>query len=68
VLTPKGAEAKSEILEEFRTPPPAFLKLERGDLEMLEKMLQKVQSPTRPGAAEGGSSKRRRCAPHPDAP
>jgi DNA-binding MarR family transcriptional regulator len=48
VLTPKGAEAKSEILEEFRTPPPAFLKLERGDLEMLEKMLQKVQSPTRP--------------------
>jgi MarR family transcriptional regulator, organic hydroperoxide resistance regulator len=41
LLTPKGARAKSEILKEFRTPPPAFLKLERGDLEMLEKILQK---------------------------
>lgn len=60
VLTPKGANAKSEVLEEFRTPPPTFLKLKRGDLERLEKILQEVQPATSPGAAEAGSSKRRR--------
>jgi DNA-binding MarR family transcriptional regulator len=44
VLTPKGAKAKSEILEEFRTPPAAFLKLERADLDILETILRKVQT------------------------
>jgi len=60
VLTPRGAKAKSDILEEFRTPPPAFLKLERGDLEMLEKILRKVEPANRPGTTEAGSSKKRR--------
>jgi DNA-binding MarR family transcriptional regulator len=59
VLTRKGAKAKSQILEEFRTPPPGFLKLERGDLEMMEKILQKVQPPTRSGTTRAGSRKRR---------
>jgi DNA-binding MarR family transcriptional regulator len=43
VLTPRGAKAKSDILAEFRTPPPAFLALPRGDLEALETILQKIQ-------------------------
>jgi DNA-binding MarR family transcriptional regulator len=59
MLTRKGAKAKSEILEEFRTPPPAFLELKRGDLEILEKILQRVQPAIRPGT-EAGSSKRHR--------
>jgi DNA-binding MarR family transcriptional regulator len=45
VLTPKGAKAKSEILEEFRTPPAGFLALERRDLDALATILQKVQQP-----------------------
>jgi DNA-binding MarR family transcriptional regulator len=43
VLTAKGARAKSEILQEFRTPPAAFLALDRGDLEALEVILGKVR-------------------------
>jgi DNA-binding MarR family transcriptional regulator len=60
MLTPKGDKAKSEILEEFRTPPPAFLKLDRGDLDVLEMILEKVQPPTRPGTVKAESSRRRR--------
>jgi DNA-binding MarR family transcriptional regulator len=42
VLTSKGAKAKSDILGEFRTPPPAFLALQRDDLETLKQILEKV--------------------------
>jgi DNA-binding MarR family transcriptional regulator len=59
VLTAKGAKAKTEILDEFRTPPPAFLALTRGDLKALEAILQKVQ-PSSAGRHRRRSSKQRR--------
>jgi DNA-binding MarR family transcriptional regulator len=51
MLTPSGAEAKSEILEEFRTPPPAFLRLSLNDLQTLESILQKLHAAARNGEA-----------------
>ena len=60
VLTSRGGKAKSEILEEFRAPPPAFLALQRGDLEALETILQKVQQPAAGAAIRRKSSKKRR--------
>jgi DNA-binding MarR family transcriptional regulator len=60
VLTPKGAKAKSEILEEFRTPPAAFLKLDRADLVVLEKILRSVQPATHRGTVEDGLTKGRK--------
>ncbi len=59
VLTARGAKAKSEILDEFRTPPAAFLALERADLEALEVILQKVQQPRYRGTIRRESSNRR---------
>jgi DNA-binding MarR family transcriptional regulator len=41
-LTGRGAQTKTQLLEEFHTPPPAFLKLDRADLETLERILKKL--------------------------
>src|SRR5262249_35038526 len=47
VLTQQGAAAKFEILDEFRTPPAAFLALERDDLATLAAILEKIaRNPT----------------------
>jgi len=45
VLTQKGARAKFEILEEFHTPPAAFLALERDDLVAIADILEKLRRP-----------------------
>ena len=42
VLTAKGARIKSELLEEFHTPPSALLALDRADLEALDRATEKL--------------------------
>lgn len=41
-LTSRGARAKTQLLDEFHAPPPAFLKLEHADLEALERILKRL--------------------------
>jgi DNA-binding MarR family transcriptional regulator len=41
-LTARGAQTKAELLDEFHAPPPAFLKLDRADLEALERILKRL--------------------------
>jgi DNA-binding MarR family transcriptional regulator len=41
-LTPRGARTKAELLDEFHAPPPAFLELDRADLEALERILKRI--------------------------
>lgn len=42
VLTRKGATTRADLLREFHQPPPEFDRLERADLEALERMLAKI--------------------------
>ena len=42
VLTAKGARIKAELNEEFYTPPPELLALERDTLEALQRGLKKL--------------------------
>lgn len=41
-LTSRGARTKTQLLEEFHAPPPALLKLDRADLEALERILKRL--------------------------
>ena len=43
VLTAKGAKTKTELMEEFYTPPAALLKLDRADLEALLQALDRLR-------------------------
>jgi DNA-binding MarR family transcriptional regulator len=40
VLTEQGARTKTELLEEFYTPPTALLKLDRAELESLAQAME----------------------------
>ena len=42
VLTRKGEKTRTDLLREFHQPPPEFERLERADLEALERMLAKL--------------------------
>jgi DNA-binding MarR family transcriptional regulator len=42
VLTRKGQKTRTELLEEFHQPPPEFERLERTDLEALERVLARL--------------------------
>jgi DNA-binding MarR family transcriptional regulator len=42
VLTRKGAKTRTDLLGEFQEPPPEFDRLERADLEALERLLVKL--------------------------
>ena len=42
VLTRKGEKTRTDLLHEFHRPPPEFERLERADLETLERMLAKL--------------------------
>lgn len=42
VLTRKGDKTRTALLQEFHQPPPEFDRLERADLEALERMLSKL--------------------------
>lgn len=54
VLTRKGQRTRTELLQEFHQPPPEFDALERGDLELLERILEKL------AAASTGGPRRQR--------
>src|SRR5262245_1553823 len=45
VLTRKGDKTRTELLQEFHQPPPAFNELDRADLEALERIVAKLTSP-----------------------
>src|SRR5262245_33735225 len=47
VLTGKGARMRTDLLGEFHQPPAEFGRLERADLEALERILGKLM-PARP--------------------
>ena len=55
VLTRKGEKTRTELLQEFHRPPEEFDRLDRGDLEALERILAKLTP-----VAPGGSASRRR--------
>jgi DNA-binding MarR family transcriptional regulator len=59
VLTPKGFKAKTEILEAFRTPPAAFLRLTHRDLQALARILQKLYGTARFEKLQGTPPARR---------
>ena len=44
VLTAKGAKIKAELLEEFLTPPPELLALDRADLDALDRATETLPS------------------------
>jgi len=58
VLTQKGARAKFDILDEFHTPPAAFLALERDDLLAITHILEKMPRPATAALATGKGSKK----------
>jgi DNA-binding MarR family transcriptional regulator len=42
VLTAKGAKLKAELMDEFLTPPPDLLTLDRATLDALDRALGKL--------------------------
>jgi DNA-binding MarR family transcriptional regulator len=46
VLTRKGERTRAALLDEFHQPPPDFDRLERADLEALERVLAKLTPPS----------------------
>jgi DNA-binding MarR family transcriptional regulator len=46
VLTRKGEKTRTDLLEEFHQPPPEFDRLQRADLEVLDRVLGKLTSPS----------------------
>jgi DNA-binding MarR family transcriptional regulator len=54
VLTPKGEKIKRELMEEFHTPPPELLALDRASLEALRRALERLPAP---GEGPGGGTK-----------
>jgi DNA-binding MarR family transcriptional regulator len=42
VLTRKGEKTRTDLLHEFHQPPPEFDRLDRADLEALERVLAKL--------------------------
>ena len=55
VLTRKGEKTRTVLLQEFHQPPPEFDRLERADLEALERTLAKLT----PASATAVASRRR---------
>jgi DNA-binding MarR family transcriptional regulator len=56
VLTARGLKTKAGLMEEFLTPPAALLGVDQGDLETLQRALEKLPFP--PGAALPANRKR----------
>lgn len=44
MLTRKGEKTKTALLREFHRPPPEFARLDRAELEALERILAKLAS------------------------
>ena len=51
VLTRKGEKTRTDLLREFHEPPAEFDKLDRADLEALERIVTRITSAQTPGAA-----------------
>ena len=49
VLTRKGERTRAELIAEFHQPPPEFERLQKADLEALERVLTKL-TPAAPAA------------------
>ena len=68
LLTRKGQKTRAELLDEFHQPPPEFTRLQRRDLEALDRVLA-VLSPDSAGSAEsvprarGGTVRPKRVRP-----
>lgn len=45
VLTRQGEKVRAELLREFHQPPPEFDRLDRGELETLERIVGKLTPP-----------------------
>lgn len=58
VLTRKGEKTRAELLQEFHQPPPEFDRLDREDLEALERIVERLT----PAPAAAGSSRGREAA------
>jgi MarR family transcriptional regulator, organic hydroperoxide resistance regulator len=43
VLTPKGVKTKAGLMEEFYTPPPELLGLDRAELEALQRAVEPLR-------------------------
>jgi DNA-binding MarR family transcriptional regulator len=56
-LTPNGLKTKSDLMEEFHTPPPELLDLHRVDLEVMQHVLEKLV-PTKVLSASPGRRRR----------
>ena len=51
VLTRKGEKTRTDLLQEFHQPPPEFERLDRADLEALERIVAKLTpAPSTPAA------------------
>lgn len=50
VLTRKGERTRTDLLREFHQPPPEFDRLDRTDLEALDRLLGKLASAASAGA------------------
>jgi DNA-binding MarR family transcriptional regulator len=51
VLTRKGQKTRTDLLHEFHQPPPEFDRLNRADLEALERIVAKLASASTPHVA-----------------
>jgi DNA-binding MarR family transcriptional regulator len=60
VLTARGLKTKTELMEEFLTPPADLLDLSQGDLEALRRALEVFPQPARPSAAVASTKTKRR--------
>jgi DNA-binding MarR family transcriptional regulator len=58
VLTARGAKMKAELMEEFLTPPAELLEMDRGDLDTLQRALDKFPLPTGVSAPAGRRKRR----------
>jgi DNA-binding MarR family transcriptional regulator len=53
VLTRKGEKTRTDLLQEFHQPPPEFDRLDRADLEALERVLAKLTHASTAAVAPG---------------
>ena len=60
VLTPRGLKTKTELMEEFLTPPADLFDLSQGDLEALKRALEVFPQSARRLAAVASTKTKRR--------
>jgi DNA-binding MarR family transcriptional regulator len=60
VLTARGLKTKTELMEEFLTPPAELLATSQGDLEALQRALEVFPRPARRSAAVAPTKTKRR--------